>query len=82
MEGENKKMSDMLEKGFEIYSSRRVFFLICDDCYWCASAIKSITFTKCPQCAKLLTIMTPFSRPTEKGDEEGKGIASMIIRQK
>jgi hypothetical protein len=75
-------MLDVIEKGFKIYGSRRVFFLICDDCYWCASAIKYITFTKCPRCTKLLTITTPFSRPTDKEDEEENDVASMTILQK
>ena len=65
------------ENGFAVdRESKPLLFLICDDCYWCASAIKSVTITKCPQCGKTLTIMMPTSRPIQEKVEEG--LASVV----
>ena len=66
------------ENGFAVHrESKPLSFLICDDCYWCASAIKSVTITKCPQCGKTLTIMMPISRPIQVKEEEG--LASVAV---
>ena len=67
------------ENSFTVHRESKPFllsFLICDNCYWCASAIKSITVTGCPQCGKTLTIMMPISRPIQTEKEE-EGIASV-----
>jgi hypothetical protein len=61
------------EHGFVMHHESKpsfLLFLICDDCYWCASAIKSVTITKCPQCEKMLTIMMPLSMSIQE-EEEG-----------
>ena len=67
------------ENGFAVHcESKPLSFLICDDCYWCASAIKSVTNTKCLQCGMTLTIMMPISRPIQEEKEE-EGVASVAV---
>lgn len=38
-------------------SPKTKLFLICDDCYWCASALKTriVEIVSCPQCQKLVS---------------------------
>lgn len=40
----------MLEPGFEHLHFNRIFFLLCNSCYWCASEIGGVGIRKCPSC--------------------------------
>jgi len=49
-----KDMSVVLQFDTRLSSTKTGLFLICDDCYWCASAITTrlIDIDSCPQCEK------------------------------
>ncbi|HKZ61153.1 MAG TPA: hypothetical protein VJZ68_01880 [Nitrososphaera sp.] len=49
-----KEMSVVLQLDVTSKLTRTRLFLICDDCYWCASAITTrlIDIDSCPQCKK------------------------------
>lgn len=53
--------------------TRTRLFLLCDNCYWCASAIKErlIDIDSCPQCEKQVSVipLTENERYTYKYDE-------------
>jgi hypothetical protein len=40
-------------------------FMMCGDCYWCASGIRIAGISKCPQCERLLSVI-PISAKDEK----------------
>ena len=49
-----KETSIVLQIERSLSLARKRLFLICDDCYWCASAIKTrlVEIDSCPQCQK------------------------------
>ena len=52
-----KEMSIALQIDPKLSLAKPRLFLICDDCYWCASAIKTrlVDLDSCPQCQKQIS---------------------------